>query len=83
MKIESIEGAVATAAYAGGEYRVRVDLVDARIGDYVLVHAGIAITTMGEDDARETLELLKQIDDINRSLPRSGDGGPPGRGDPA
>jgi len=31
---------------------------DAGIGDYVVVHAGFAISTVDEDEARKTLELL-------------------------
>jgi len=31
---------------------------DAGIGDYVLVHAGFAISTIDEDEAHRTLELL-------------------------
>ena len=36
-------------------------LVDAKVGDYVLVHAGYAIQTMDEKDALETLALWKEI----------------------
>lgn len=31
---------------------------DAGIGDYVIVHAGFAISTVDEDEARRTLEIL-------------------------
>jgi len=31
---------------------------DAGIGDYVVVHAGFAISAVDEDEARRTLELL-------------------------
>jgi len=34
---------------------------DAGVGDYVLVHAGFAITTVGERHAREMLDHLSQI----------------------
>ncbi len=30
------------------------------MGDWVLVHAGYAITTLDETEARETYELLKE-----------------------
>ena len=83
MKVESVDGGVGTGGYGGGEYRFRVDLVDAEVGDYVLVHAGIAITKVDEAEALETIALLKQIDELNRSLPRPADGGEPGRGAPA
>jgi hydrogenase expression/formation protein HypC len=68
MRIEAIDGGVGTATHEGGEYRVRVDLVDAAVGDYVLVHAGIAVTKVDEQEALETLELLKQVDELNRPV---------------
>jgi hydrogenase expression/formation protein HypC len=34
------------------------------VGDYVLLHAGFAIEKLNEDDALETLRLLKEMDDI-------------------
>jgi hydrogenase expression/formation protein HypC len=40
---------------------VNVTLVDAKVGDYVLVHAGYAIQTVDEEDALETLALWKEI----------------------
>jgi len=38
-----------------------LDLVpDARIGDYVLLHAGMAIQVLDPEEAEETLELLEE-----------------------
>jgi hydrogenase expression/formation protein HypC len=34
------------------------------VGDYVLLHAGFAIEKLNEEDALETLRLLKEMDDI-------------------
>ena len=34
---------------------------EASLGDYVLVHAGYAITLIDEEEARQTLELLEQL----------------------
>ena len=34
---------------------------EARVGDYVLVHAGFALTQLDEDQAHQTLETLKQL----------------------
>ena len=36
-------------------------LPDAKIGDYTIVHAGFALNLLSEEDARETLDLLRQI----------------------
>ncbi len=40
---------------------VNVTLVDAKVGDYVLVHAGYAIQTMDKKDALETLSLWNEV----------------------
>ena len=40
---------------------VNVSLVDAKIGDYVLVHAGYAIQKLDKEDALETLSLFNEI----------------------
>ena len=34
---------------------------DAKVGDYVLVHAGFAISVLDEAEAHETLDLLREI----------------------
>ena len=38
---------------------------EATIGDYVLVHVGAAISTIDEEEAKKTFELLKQLDELN------------------
>ena len=39
-------------------------LPEARIGDYVLAHVGTALTLLDEEDARETLDALRQLGEI-------------------
>jgi hydrogenase expression/formation protein HypC len=36
-------------------------LEDACVGDYVIVHAGYAISRLDEDAALESLELMNQV----------------------
>jgi hydrogenase expression/formation protein HypC len=38
-------------------------LEDARVGDYVIVHAGFAIQTIDEQTALESLRLLREAAD--------------------
>jgi hydrogenase expression/formation protein HypC len=41
---------------------------EAKIGDYCVIHVGFAISLLSEEEAMETLELLKQITDIEEEL---------------
>jgi len=62
MRITAVDGALATIATAGLEQRASLMLVpEAKLGDYVLVHVGFAISVMNEAEANETLELLREI----------------------
>ena len=62
MRITAVDGALATIATAGLEQRASLMLIpEAKVGDYVLVHAGFAISVIDEAEANETLELLREI----------------------
>jgi hydrogenase expression/formation protein HypC len=55
-------GDVAEVDFGGGVIReVDLTLVEADVGDYVLVHAGFAIQVLEEEEAEETLRLWKEI----------------------
>jgi hydrogenase expression/formation protein HypC len=48
--------------YLGTKVRVSFALLeDIHPGDWVIVHAGFAITRLDEDEAQETLSLLREI----------------------
>lgn len=40
---------------------------EARLGDWLLIHAGYAIGAVDEEEARITLELLKQVADAEEA----------------
>jgi hydrogenase expression/formation protein HypC len=37
-------------------------LPEAKLGDYVIVHAGFALNTLSEKEALETLEIFREMD---------------------
>jgi len=41
---------------------------EAKVGDYCVIHVGFAISLLSEKEAKETLDLLKQITDIEEEL---------------
>ncbi len=64
LKIKSIKEKTALCQAKGLTQNVRVDFTpEAKPGDYVMVHAGFAIQTMTEQEARENIELLEDIKD--------------------
>ena len=61
-KIMSINGEKANVDFGQGVLReVNVSLVEAKVGQYVLVHAGYAIQVIEEEEAKETLSLWNSI----------------------
>jgi hydrogenase expression/formation protein HypC len=52
----------ATVDYGEGTKRkANITLVNAKIGDYILVHAGFAIEVLNEKEAQETLDLFREM----------------------
>jgi hydrogenase expression/formation protein HypC len=43
-------------------------LPDVKVGDYVIIHVGFAISQLSEQEAAETLSILREISDINAEL---------------
>ncbi len=41
---------------------------DAKVGEYVIVHVGFAISLLSEEEANETLELLREIINIEEEI---------------
>lgn len=61
-KILEVQGDVAKVDFGQGIVRdVNVLLVEARVGEYVLVHAGYAIQVIDQEAAEETLRLWEEI----------------------
>ena len=61
-KVLEVKGDIARVDFGGGTLRdVNVSLVEAKVGEYVIVHAGYAIEVLDEKAAKETLELWNQI----------------------
>ncbi len=47
-------------------------LPEARIGDYILAHVGMALNILDEKDAQETLQLLREMGDLDAELGKEG-----------
>jgi hydrogenase expression/formation protein HypC len=67
-KVLSVEGDHASVDFGGASRKVNVSLVDVGVGQYVIVHAGFAISVMDEEEARESLELWREFLEFQDSL---------------
>jgi hydrogenase expression/formation protein HypC len=60
--ITSINDKEAEVEIGGIRRRISLWLTpEARVGDYVLVHTGYAINVLDQEQAKETLEILREI----------------------
>ncbi len=63
MKVAAIEGNTATAEFGTVIREVNIELLeDVRKGDYIIVHAGIAIEKLDENEAERMLELIGTLE---------------------
>jgi len=61
-KVLSIKHDIARVDFGQGTVKdVNVSLVDVKVGNYVLVHAGFAVQTMDAKSAEKTLELWREV----------------------
>jgi len=63
--VELEDGGNAKVSIGGILQSVSVALIeDPRVGDYVIVHVGYALNKLDEEDARKTLEHLREIGEL-------------------
>jgi hydrogenase expression/formation protein HypC len=62
MRVVEIDGFRAVAEVDGVRREARLELLpEVAVGDYILVHAGLAIATVDPEAAEETLSVLRQL----------------------
>jgi hydrogenase expression/formation protein HypC len=60
--IKSIDGQQAVADIEGVTREISLQLTpEAKVGDYVLLHTGYAISIIDAEEAEETLRLLREM----------------------
>ena len=70
VEIEEKNGLKMAKVDFGGIFREAcLDYVpEAKVGEYCIIHVGFAISLVSESEAMETLDLLKQISNIEEEL---------------
>jgi len=78
---ENAQGmAMGTVSFAGVNKEICLAYVpEAKVGDYVIVHVGFAISIVSEQEAGETFEILRQMGELVELEERPDDpsGSPP------
>jgi len=63
--VKSIKGNEADAEIGGISRRVSLWLTpEAKVGDYVLLHTGYAISVIDQEEAAETLNIFEQMAEL-------------------
>ena len=57
--LEIKEGNIGVVDFGDLQQEVRLDLVDVKIGEFVLVHVGFAIQRLSREEGLETREIFK------------------------
>ena len=65
VKVLRIHGSLAEVELGGNIMDADVSLLEeVKVGDYVIMHAGIAIEKYDEEEAEKTLDLIRQISEL-------------------
>ena len=65
-KVISIEGDIAKASVGGVIIKAGLHMVDdVKVGDYILIHTGFALQKISDEEAQETLKLIKEMKDAS------------------
>jgi hydrogenase expression/formation protein HypC len=60
---------MAKVDFGGAQREVCLDYVpEAQIGEYCIIHVGFALSLLSETEAKETLKLLREIDNLEEEL---------------
>ena len=65
-RIVEITDNIAKVDFNGNTVKVNTGIVDPKVGQYVLVHAGCAIEVMEKDKAQELIDLFDEIESLQQ-----------------
>jgi hydrogenase expression/formation protein HypC len=66
MKLIKVNGERGLVEIGNVQREVGLQLMeDAKVGDYLIVHAGFAIQKLDEKDALETLALFREMENLD------------------
>lgn len=65
-KIIEIDGNMAKIDYSSNITTVNKGIVDCKVGDWVLVHAGLIIQVLPENEAEYMVDLFKDLEKLGQ-----------------
>ncbi len=65
-RVVEIADNIAKVDFNGNTVKVNTGIVDPKVGQYVLVHAGCAIEVMEKDKAQELIDLFDEIESLQQ-----------------
>ena len=65
-RVVEITDNIAKVDFNGNTVKVNTGIVDPKVGQYVLVHAGCAIEVMEKDKAQELIDLFDEIESLQQ-----------------
>jgi hydrogenase expression/formation protein HypC len=71
VEIVDEDNSIAKVEVGGVRRNINIGMLakdEARIGDYVLIHVGFAMSKVDEQEAEETLRMLKEIGEFDLEL---------------
>lgn len=63
-RVTAISGNTAKVDFNGNLVNVNTGLIEAKVGQYVLVHAGCAIEVMEKEQAQEIIDLFADLEEL-------------------
>ncbi len=70
---DTVQPKMGKASFGGIQKRVCLEWIqDVKVGDYVIVHVGFAISKMDEKEAMKTLEIFAQMEGAFEELKTPG-----------
>ena len=67
MKLVCIDGNKGTVELSGVKKEISLNLMrNVKIGDYLIIHAGFAIEKLNEEEAKKTLAIWEEIENLQK-----------------
>ncbi len=63
-RVIEIKNNTAVIDYNGNKVNADKGIVDTKIGDWVLVHAGLIIQVLPEDEAKNMLDIFEELENL-------------------